>query len=189
MRKRISDHLRQNIALARKWIGKLERQNYQALINLSEEYGFSIALGDLLLLDGKWYVTHAGLLRIAQRRRCSGIKTVIQDRLSDPPSGRWVFRATVYKTSTLSRLRRLRRRRSLQCLFLGPRRRDARRRNPRRQPRPPQGLRHRPLFGRGTRLGSQIQRTRHHPISARPPRTEITATRTASLASATASAC
>jgi hypothetical protein len=100
MRKRTNDHLRQNIALARKWVGKLEKQNYQALINLSQEYGFSIALGDLILLDGKWYVTHTGLLRIAQRRRCSGIKTVIQDRLSDPSSRRWIFKATVYKTST-----------------------------------------------------------------------------------------
>jgi hypothetical protein len=51
-----------------------------------------------MFLEGRWYVTHSGLLRIAQTRRCSGIKTVIQDRLSDPPSARWVFRATVYKS-------------------------------------------------------------------------------------------
>jgi hypothetical protein len=43
-------------------------------------------------------VTHAGLLRIAQRRRCHGIKTSLQKDVSEPISNRWVFKATVYKT-------------------------------------------------------------------------------------------
>jgi hypothetical protein len=80
--------------------GKLPSTSMGALKQLTQRLALSIAGGDLLFLEGRWYVTHSGLLRIAQRRRCSGIKTVIQDRLSDPPSGRWVFRATVYKTST-----------------------------------------------------------------------------------------
>src|SRR6202162_2539435 len=46
-----------------------------------------------------WYVTHAGLLRIAKRRRCSGIDTVIEDHLSDPNANRWVFKATVFTSS------------------------------------------------------------------------------------------
>jgi len=50
------------------------------------------------LLNGNWYVTHAGLLRIALRARCFGIRTVLQERQSDPLVGRWVFRATVYKS-------------------------------------------------------------------------------------------
>ena len=45
-------------------------------------------------------------------------------------------------------------RRSVQRLVLGARGRDACRRNPRRQPRPPQGLWHRALFGRETWLGA-----------------------------------
>src|SRR6202049_5328948 len=80
--------------------GKLPSTSMGALKQLTQRLALSIAGGDLLFLEGRWYVTHSGLLRIAQRRRCSGIKTGIQDRLSDPPSGRWVFRATVYKTST-----------------------------------------------------------------------------------------
>src|ERR1019366_6617956 len=44
-----------------------------------------------------WYVTHAGLLRIALRQRCCGIRTVLQEHQSDPIAGRWVFKATVYK--------------------------------------------------------------------------------------------
>jgi hypothetical protein len=98
MPKRTNDHLRQNIALARKCIGKLKRQNYHALINLSQRYGFSIALGDLLLLDGKWYVTHTGLIRLAQRCRCHGISVQRVRDCCDPTISRWVFRATVYKS-------------------------------------------------------------------------------------------
>jgi len=79
--------------------GKLPSTSMGALKQLTQGLALSVVGGDLLFLEGRWYVTHSGLLRIAQRRRCSGIKTVIQGRLSDPPSGRWVFRATVYKTS------------------------------------------------------------------------------------------
>ena len=45
------------------------------------------------------YVTHAGLLRTAQRRRCHSIRTSLQKDVSDPIACRWVFKATVYKTS------------------------------------------------------------------------------------------
>src|SRR5216684_7587088 len=72
-----------------------------ALLNLKEltgRYALSVAAGDLQFLDGRWYVTHAGLLRIAQRRRCSGIRTALQKELTDPAANRWIFRATVYKT-------------------------------------------------------------------------------------------
>ena len=79
--------------------GKLPPVSLGALKLLTERLALSVACGDLLFLEGRWYVTHAGLLGIAQRRRCSGIKTFIQDRLSDPTTSRWVFRATVYKTS------------------------------------------------------------------------------------------
>src|SRR5712671_5141480 len=78
--------------------GKLPTIALGTLKELTWRLSLSIAGGDLLFLDGRWYVTHSGLLRIAQRRRCSGINTVIQSRLSDPLSGRWVFKATVYKS-------------------------------------------------------------------------------------------
>jgi hypothetical protein len=50
------------------WPGDLGHAALEALDSLSEKYGFSVALGDLMLLDRKWYVTHAGLLRIAQQQ-------------------------------------------------------------------------------------------------------------------------
>ena len=50
------------------------------------------------MIDGRWYVTHAGLLRIADRARCFGIITVLQRGFSEPAASRWIFKATVYKS-------------------------------------------------------------------------------------------
>jgi hypothetical protein len=55
--------------------------------------------GDLLLLDGRWYVTHTGLLRLARRSHCAGISVEAVPELSDPPTGRWAFKATVYRSA------------------------------------------------------------------------------------------
>jgi len=43
-------------------------------------------------------VTHSGLLQLASRKGCHGITTILQERLSDVGAGRWVFKATVYKS-------------------------------------------------------------------------------------------
>jgi len=50
------------------------------------------------MLEGKWYVTHSGLLRIAARRACTGIETKLEPTVSEPSVGRWVFKATVFKS-------------------------------------------------------------------------------------------
>jgi hypothetical protein len=55
--------------------------------------------GDLLYLNSGWYVKHSGLLKLAERRRCPGIHTQPILRSSDPLSSRWVFKATVFKSS------------------------------------------------------------------------------------------
>jgi hypothetical protein len=89
---------RANAKLARKLWGNLQETALCSLRALSYRYRLSVASGDLLLFDGKWYVTHAGLLRLAQRRRCLGITTSLQHRLSDSATNRWVFKATVYKS-------------------------------------------------------------------------------------------
>ena len=36
----------------------------QSLKELTKKYAFSVAAGDIQLLDGRCYVTHAGLLRL-----------------------------------------------------------------------------------------------------------------------------
>jgi hypothetical protein len=79
--------------------GALGNHQLTALKALSRNYGFSIAVGDLSLLNGVWYVTHAGLLRLAHRRRCLGIKTVLVEHSSDNAIGRWVFKATAYNSA------------------------------------------------------------------------------------------
>jgi hypothetical protein len=50
-----------------------------------------------LLLDGNWYVTHTGLIRLATRRRCSGIDVQAIPEFCDALNRRFAFKATVYK--------------------------------------------------------------------------------------------
>jgi hypothetical protein len=80
------------------WV-ELSETTLSALRVATHGYALSVASGDLLLLDGRWYVTHSGLLRLAFRSRCSGILTAIDGTASNPSDNRWVFKATVYKTS------------------------------------------------------------------------------------------
>jgi hypothetical protein len=86
-----------NCRLAQIAWGELPRTALNGLKELTGTYDLSVALGDIQLIDGRWYVTHAGLLRLAQRRRCHGIKTSLQKDVSDPIGSRWVFKAIVYK--------------------------------------------------------------------------------------------
>jgi len=72
------------------------------LRQLIREYGFSVGAGHLQLLNGVWYVTHAGLLSLSARRRCSGIRTSAVNHLCDAAANRWVFKAAVYKSGSKS---------------------------------------------------------------------------------------
>jgi len=99
MKKEVGTLARKNMNLAKgKWAHALTRHHLQVLRSLTEDYGLAVALGDLLLLDGAWYVTHAGLLRLAARSRCNGIRVEQVRNFCDPVAGRWVFKATVYKS-------------------------------------------------------------------------------------------
>jgi len=90
---------RENLKLAKvRWPGQLGNQLLKALVALSEQYGFLVVTGDVLLLNGGWYVTHTGLLRLALRRGCVGIRVHRVREFCDPMCGRWVFKATVYKS-------------------------------------------------------------------------------------------
>jgi len=101
MKKEVGTLARKNMNLAKgKWVNALTRHHLQVLRSLTEDYGLAVALGDLLLLDGAWYVTHAGLLRLAARSRCNGIRVEQVRNFCDPVAGRWVFKAKVYKSSS-----------------------------------------------------------------------------------------
>jgi hypothetical protein len=67
---------------------------------LAQRYRFSVETGDLLWLDGHWYVSHSGLIRLARRNHCAGIHVEPVSEFSDPSTSRWAFKATVYKSLT-----------------------------------------------------------------------------------------
>jgi len=90
--------LRDNIRHVRKMSPQLAGRQLVFLRQLTSDHGFSIAAGDLLIMNGNWYVTHSGLLRLASRRRCMGIATTLVTEASDPRLGRWVFRAVVSRS-------------------------------------------------------------------------------------------
>jgi hypothetical protein len=81
---------------ARLWVVSLAQRS--ALKALTREFRLSVALGDVRLLDGNWYVTCGGLARLADRSRCAGIEVCAVPELCDSSRDRWVFKATVYKT-------------------------------------------------------------------------------------------
>jgi hypothetical protein len=86
-----------NVQFARRtW--RVSPEQVAVLKNLTEELELSVTAGHVRLIDSNWYVTHAGLLRIAQRNHCSGMRIAVDKGLSDPASNRWVFKAIVYKS-------------------------------------------------------------------------------------------
>ena len=87
-----------NLRLARMKWGALTPQSLQNLKTYSQEFGFAIISGDLLLLNGGWYVTHTGLIRLARRKHCAGIDVKPVPEFSDLSTSRWAFKATVYRS-------------------------------------------------------------------------------------------
>ena len=93
----ISLLIAQNTRLARRSWGITGEQR-GVLKSLTEEFHLSVALGDLKLLDGRWYVTNSGLLRLARRNRCASIMVRPVREFSDAAQSHWVFRAVVQKS-------------------------------------------------------------------------------------------
>lgn len=91
--------IKANLCLARRlWPGQIHSEQAKALEELSRTCGMMVSAGDLRLLDGRWYVNHAGLIHLATRSRCVGIRVEPVQQFCDPSSNRWVFSATVYKS-------------------------------------------------------------------------------------------
>jgi hypothetical protein len=89
--------VRQNLRLVKKLYPGLSRSNHSSLRDLTKSFHLSVSRGEILCIEDKWYITHAGLIQIALRRHCRGIRSVLQERQCDSHSNRWVFKATVYK--------------------------------------------------------------------------------------------
>jgi hypothetical protein len=81
-----------------RWGPQLNKVHLSTPRQLSMQFGFSLAMGDVMLLEGRWYVIHTGLIRLARHNRCVGIHVRPVPEFSDPPTQRWAFEATVYKS-------------------------------------------------------------------------------------------
>ncbi len=96
--KSTQDNFARELRFAKLLYGDLSKTVLRALGELIQKHQVSVTSGDVKYLDGGWYVTHSGLLRLAERRRCAGIHCRPVLESSDPPTSRWVFRAAVFKS-------------------------------------------------------------------------------------------
>jgi hypothetical protein len=88
--------IRHNTSLVKKLYPNINRARIQALKDLTKQFSFSFASGDVIQLDNSWFVTHTGLVRLARRKRCRGIHVEAVDSLCDSAASRFVLKATVY---------------------------------------------------------------------------------------------
>jgi hypothetical protein len=79
------------------WGKEIGQRHFRTLKDLTERFGFSVARGEIQLLNRNWYVTHTGLLELAYRNRSSGIRVQPIHEYCDAGANRWVFKATVYR--------------------------------------------------------------------------------------------
>jgi hypothetical protein len=90
---------RQNVSVAKKLYPQVTGLQLLVLREMSRSLALSIPRGDLMMLEGRWYVTHSGLVGLANRRHCHGIDVQPSVEFSQPSSSRWAFKATVFKSS------------------------------------------------------------------------------------------
>src|SRR5438270_13624761 len=86
--------LRLNLDFAKAVWGRLPKIVQHELEELTAKYALSVPLGDVKYMGDRWYVTHAGLLLLAQRRSCAGIKVQHVREFWDPTMGRRPFTST-----------------------------------------------------------------------------------------------
>jgi hypothetical protein len=80
--------------------GSLKKPLRDCLIELLKRHRLSVAAGDLLLINGKWYVSNSGLLRVANRKHCQGMRIQSLKEFCDLSASRFAFRATVFTSPT-----------------------------------------------------------------------------------------
>ena len=102
-RRKTANLRRGNLRVARRLFGEsLPAHLAQSLAALSEDLGFSLINGELQLINGAWYVTHTGLVRLARRKKCIGIQVEAVAPLSNTAARRFVFKAVVYTNKNSS---------------------------------------------------------------------------------------
>jgi len=92
-------NLRREVRFAKKaWPATLNASHIEQLHLFVTKYQFSVMKGDLQLIQGRWYVTHTGLLGLSNRRHCCGVHTEPLSGFCDATLSRWAFKAIVYKS-------------------------------------------------------------------------------------------
>jgi hypothetical protein len=95
-----SKRVQRELAQAEKVWGPLTDSAIASFTSLVATYRLSVLSGDLLYLNNHWYVTHTGLLSLAYRRRCAGIRVLPVRAFCNPEMDHWAFKATVLKSRT-----------------------------------------------------------------------------------------
>jgi hypothetical protein len=95
-----TDLVTANVRTAKARWPHISNEQVFALKKLTSSLALTIRNKELLLIGDNWYVSHSGLLKIAHRRHCFGLHTQPVPKSCEPTSSRWVFKATVYKSST-----------------------------------------------------------------------------------------
>jgi hypothetical protein len=96
---RRSKRIQREFVAARKiWPQGVRGIQAEQLEGLLKAYRFSVKRGDLQMLNGRWYVTHVGLLGLAARRRCCGVHTEAVEEFCEQTACRWTFKAVIYKS-------------------------------------------------------------------------------------------
>jgi len=89
--------VKQNCCLARRlWPSQVNLDQLRSLTELTDRYRLSVSAGHLLLLEGRWYVTHVGLLDYARRHHCLGIQVEPVQAFCDAIRQQWAFKATAF---------------------------------------------------------------------------------------------
>jgi hypothetical protein len=91
--------LQQELAQAEKVWGPLADSAIASFTSLVSAHRLSVLAGHLLYLNNRWYITHAGLLSLANRRRCAGIRVGPVKAFCNPAAGCWAFKATVFRSN------------------------------------------------------------------------------------------
>ena len=87
--------LRENVRLAG-GTAPFSSRAIDLLASITRDFQFSFKAGELQIINGNWYVTHTGLLRLARRKKCRGIHVEAVDSLCDSAANRFVLKATVF---------------------------------------------------------------------------------------------
>jgi hypothetical protein len=92
---------RENVRLT-KALAPFSPHAIDLLATITRDFQFSYKAGELQIINGNWYVTHTGLLRLSRRKRCNGIHVEAVNSLCDSAANRFVLKATVFPSKASS---------------------------------------------------------------------------------------